>query len=131
MLTEDEKARCRYHAGYLGVGEASTFVLGIPSAVQTQFMIEGAFNRVLPSAEARIRRNLDVLDALDAQLFENADALVAKKVGDIELNEDEFKQLMKRYLWFVNGLCNTLGVQRNPFDRRFTQGGGINARVAH
>lgn len=130
-LTEDEKARTRYHLGYLGVGEASTFVLGLPAAVQTQFMVEGALNRVLPSAEARLRERLDAADRLDSQILENADALVATKVGDIELNEKEFQKIVQRYLWVVNAIANILGVPRNPFDRRFSQGGGINARVNH
>ena len=41
-ITEDERARGRHHLGYMQVQEASTFVLGVPSGVQTAFMIEGA-----------------------------------------------------------------------------------------
>jgi len=131
-LTEDEMARARYHTGYGGVNESSTFVLGVPAGVQTQFVIEAAFKRLRASAEPRFRRLLDALDALDEQVIANADTLVASAVGDITLRPDEMPQIVKRYLWFVNSLCNILMVPRNPFDQRFASysgGGSINVSV--
>ena len=133
MLTEDDKNRARHHAGYLAVQESQTFVLGIPAAVQTQFVIEGAFNRILPSGEAMFRRFLDNCDQLEQQILDNADTLVASEVGDIKLRPDEFPQLVKRYRWFVNSFCNLLGIRPNPFDARFygSSAGGVNVAVMH
>lgn len=133
-LTEDEKNRARQHCGYLSVQESQTFQLGIPAGVQTQFVIEGALNRLLPSAERDFRKKLDQLDSIADMIFEDADTLIALKVGTIELNPKQFRQLVQRYLWGVNWICNMLGVQRNPFDKRFddfASGTGINVPVRH
>ncbi len=133
-FTEGEKMRIRLHAGYLNVQEVATFVLGVPANIQTQYLIEPAMDKVLPEAEDRVRQYLGWLDQLEFQVFDDADTLVASKVGSIDLRPDEFENLTKRYLWFVDTLCNILGVMRNPFDKRFNDpsgGVGINVPVMH
>lgn len=132
-LTEDEKARARGHLGYLQVQQASTFVLGVPAAVQTQFIIEGAFNKVLPSAEARFRKLLDILDGVEQQLIDNQINLAVEKIDEITINLKEMKHLIDRYEWWRRELANLMGILPNPFDQRF-QGWGagyINTSVQH
>jgi hypothetical protein len=134
MLTEDEKARARGHLGYLQVQQAYTFVLGIPAAVQTQFLIEGAFQRVLPSAEARFRQLLTILDGVEQQLVDNQINLAVEAIDEIHINLKEMKHLLDRYEWWRRELANIMGILPNPFDQRFAGmagGGYINTSVSH
>ena len=50
-FNDQEKVRIRHHTGYSNVSAAQSFSLGVPAAVETAFLIEGAMNRVLPAAE--------------------------------------------------------------------------------
>jgi hypothetical protein len=134
MLTEQEKSSARGHLGYLQVQQAQTFVLGIPAAVQTQFMIEGAFTRVLPSAEARFRQLLVILDGVLQQIVDNQIDLAVEAIDEIKINLKEFKHLVDRYEWWRRELANLMGILPNPFDQRFQGWGGagyINTSVAH
>lgn len=132
-LTEQEKVRARHHLGYLNVQQAATFVLGVPAAIQTQFMIEGAFSRVLPQAEARFRQLLDTLDGVEQQITDNQINLAVEKIDEITINLKEFQHLVKRYEWWRRGLANLMGILPNPFDQRFQGWGGpdsINVSVS-
>ena len=133
MITEQEKVACRMHTGYLGVASQSTFSLGIPAGVQTQFVIEGAMNRLLPQSEPEFRRHLKVLDLHQEQILENMPNVAATEVGTIKINPKAFRELVRQYRWWINSLCNLLGCVPNPYDQRFAQwnavGGGVNVSV--
>jgi hypothetical protein len=133
-VTERDRNRARGHMGYGGVQQSSTFVLGVPAGVQTAFMIEGAWARILPSAEGAFVELLDKLDRVEHQMEENQDDLAVKKLGNIETNLEEFEGLLKRYFYWQGKLANLLQVPPNPFDQRFAGysggGGGINASVS-
>ena len=133
-ITERDKVRGRNHLGYGGVQQSSTFVLGVPAGVQTAFMVEGAWDRILPSMEASFVELLDKLDTVECQIEMNMENLAAKKLGDIELNEREFEQLVQRYQYWQGKLANLLQVPANPFDQRFQNAagaGGVNVAVQH
>lgn len=126
-LTEQEKVSIRHHCGYLNVGEAYTFVLGTPAAVETQFIIEGAMTRVLESALPQVRRHLRILDQIEEQMVEDLELAAVNQLGEIQVNQKEQSQLWKNYVRWVGSLCNLFGVYRNPFDKR--GGGGVNISV--
>ena len=128
QLTDDDKDRARHHLGYGGVQEASTFVLGVPAGVQTTFVIERAFTKLLAVALPRMRDIMDKLDRIEAQVDENIDALVASKVGEIDLSDKEFEKLIQRYKHWQGALGNLLQVPPNPYDQRPYLGGGYNGR---
>ena len=128
-LTEQEKVSIRDHMGYLNVAEVYTFVLGTPAGVETQFLIEGAMQRVLESALPRLRNVLQVLEQIRAQKVANLENLAVSKLGNIELRADEQKQLDAQYDQWVGVLENMIGCPRNPFDKR--GGGGLNLPVLH
>jgi hypothetical protein len=118
------------------VQEAQTFVMGAPAGVQTQFQIEGGFNRILPQAEDLFRDRLDKLDALLQQLVDNQENQEVTKIGEISVNEGAFEQLVKRYQFWQRDLGNMMGVPPNPFDMRFggllgSGAGSINLAVNH
>jgi hypothetical protein len=134
-LTLEERMRVRKHMGYLGVEQSQTFSLGIPAAVQTQFVIEGAMNKLLPESFDEVRRLLGIMDGVEDQIIEDQELLVVTKVDEIDIRQDEFKQLVRQYTWWQATLGNMLGVTPNPFDQRFAMWGvgasGINASVHH
>lgn len=130
-LSDVEKVKVRHHLGYLNVQEAQTFVLGVPAGVETQFIIEGAMNRILEVALGETRRHLSILDQLEEQMIEDHELAAVNKLGEIDINQKEQVQLTRRYDYWVNSLANVMGIIRNPFDKRLGSGGsgGINLRV--
>jgi hypothetical protein len=128
-LTEDDKVKIRMHLGYLNVAEAYTFVLGTPAGVETQFIIEGAMNRVLESAISQVRRFIQILDTIQEQKVNDLELLAVNKVGEIDVRNDEMKALDEQYDYWCGNLANMLGVYASPFDKR--NGGGINVSVIH
>jgi hypothetical protein len=137
MISEPDKIRGRHHLGYLNVNQGSTFVLGIPAAVQTSFVIENAWSKIIPAAEQLFRTLLDRLDMIEEQIVEDTEDVAVDKIDEIELRKDEFAQLIKRYQHWQGALGNLLGVPPNPFDQRpflgggYSGGGGINVPVNH
>ena len=62
-LTDQEKVRIRDHLAYANTSELSTFVLGLPAGIETQFLIEKAMSDfVLEEAVPLIREILCQLD---------------------------------------------------------------------
>jgi hypothetical protein len=118
-FSDEEKARSRHHLGYLNVGLAATFALGVPAAVQTQFLIESAFEKVLPSAEAKVRELLTICDEYEAQWRENKDLRDVNQVGEIQIRPDAFEAQVKEYMYWRAALGNAFGVPPNPYDMRF------------
>ncbi len=95
MLTNEEKAKLRHHLGYLNVQAAATFQLGIPAAVQTQFMIEGAWDKVLPEAENLLKILLCRMDDVEAEVYGGIDLASVTATGNIQVNPDRLKILAK------------------------------------
>lgn len=135
FLNEQEKVKVRHHTGYLNVQAAQTFVLGTPAAVETQFIIEGAMDRVLAEAIPEVRRHLQILDGIEEQMIQNFELVQVQSLGEIQVNstgrDREQRQLIQVYDRWVDSLCNLLGVARNPFDKRkgALGTGGINVSV--
>jgi hypothetical protein len=129
-----EKVRLRHHLGYLNVAFAQTFALGIPTAVETQFLIEGAMNRVLPAAESECRRLVGILDKIECQMVDDQELLAVEKVDEIGISAKEMPRLRIEYQHWQRALGNLLGVPPNPYDQRFggySGGSGLNASVCH
>ena len=129
-LTEEEKVKIRHFLGYLNVSAAQTFVLGSPAAIETQFIIEGAMNRVLPQAEGEVRRHIVILDGCEEQMISDRELLAVNKVDEIDIRQTEMKELRTEYQYWRQSLANLLGVYPNPFDKRFSNN-GINVGVTH
>jgi hypothetical protein len=132
VLTDEEMSKARHHLGYGQVQAGQTFVMGVPAGVQTQFMIEGSFNRIMVTAEWRVRQLLERLERIDDIIFDSTEDEVASKVGNIELNPKAMQKLVGRYKWYQQELGNLLQCTPNPYDQRFSAwggGGGINVPV--
>lgn len=129
VITEEEKSRARHHLGYLEVESAQTFVLGVPAAVQTQFMIEGALNRMTPTGAARFRELLCQLDKVESQVFCGIDLADVNKLGEMDINRARLSELARYYKIAQQGLANLLGIPPNPFDMREWLQGGVGFSV--
>ena len=129
FLTEDEKVKIRHHLGFLNVAEAYTFVLGTPAGVETQFIIEGAMNRIKVSALWLVRKCIQVLDSIEQQKIDDLELLAVTKVGEIEIRQDEQSALDEQYHLWQGKLSDALGVYPNPWSK--TNQGGINVPVNH
>lgn len=119
-FTDEEKVKIRHHLGYLNVQEAATFALGVPAAVETQHLIEGAMNKVLPAAIGEARRHIQILDGIETQLIGDLELLAITQIGEISVRQDEMKALRKEYQYWRQGLANLLGTYPNPFDKRYS-----------
>lgn len=129
-FTEQEKVRIRHHTGYMNVGQVQTFSLGVPAAVETQFLIEGAMNRVLPEAELEVRRLVSILDTIESAKVADLELLAITQIGEISINNQEQQKLDREYDKWCAALCNLLCIPRNPYDQRVMNQGGINVRVS-
>lgn len=130
VITDQEKVRARHHLGYLGVESASTFALGVPAAMQTTFMIEGALVRIMPEAVDKFRELLCRLDAVESEVYCGMDLASVEKVDTIAIRSDRMQELAKYYRLARSALANLLGVPPNPFDmREWVRGPAINVSV--
>jgi hypothetical protein len=128
-LTPEEKVRIRHHLGFLNVDESSTFVIGLPAGVETQFMIEGAFHRLLPEAIPQVRKLLQYCECTEEQKFGSQANAVVKSVDGIAMGGVEEQALLaKGYDHWRAALANMFGVPPNPFDMRYG-GGRLNIPV--
>ncbi len=130
-VTEEEKGRARHHMGYLEVEAAQTFVLGVPAGVQTQFMIEGALNRMTATGVARFRTLLCRLDGIEEKVFCGIDNADVDEVESIKMRRDRLAELARYYKIAQQALANLMGIVPNPFDQReWLMGGSLNVRVS-
>lgn len=130
-FTEQEKVSIRSHLGYLNVQAAATFALGIPAAVETQFIIEGAMDRILDAALPLAREFISHLDTIQAQKVQDLEVLVVDSIGEIDIRKDEQQALDKQYSYWQNKLADLLGVMVNPFSKAHGDAGGLNVSVIH
>ncbi len=129
-LTEEEKVRIRHHLDFLNVVENYMLTTGVPAAVEPQFWVEGAMARVKVEALELVRKLLGRCDATEDQMFENQENQAVTKLGDIEINRDEFEQLRtQNYTHWCNKLANALGIVRNPYAPN--NQGGLNVGVSN
>lgn len=129
IFTPEEKVQIRHHLGFLNVSQVETFVLGLPAAVQTSFILEGAMDRLLPEAAPQVRRHLNILDGIEQQMIEDTELMAVNQVDTIQVNQREQTQLRDQYDYWRRAMGNLFGVAPNPYDERFRGGNGINAPV--
>jgi hypothetical protein len=134
LVTDDEKNRVRWHLGYHLVESVATFALGVPAAMQTTFMIEGAMNRILstPGAIEKFRQTLERLDCIENEIMCGIDLASVDVLDTITVRKDRLRELARYYRLFQSALANALGVVPNPWDQRvifLLADGGINVSV--
>jgi hypothetical protein len=133
MLSAEEKVSVRHHLGFPNCVMIETFILGVPSAREPLFMLEGAMDSINPAAEPRVRHALTRLDRADERIEEAEDAVEVASADEVAFRENAIEILRKYYGRWQGELCNLLGIPcPNPYDaREYLAPGGINIRVAH
>ena len=116
---DSDKERIRYHMGYLEVSAAPSIQFGIPRPIQTQFLVEDAMNLVLPAAEERVRRIVNIMDGIECKLEQAQDYLVVDRVEDISIRSDNADALEREYYRWACRLADVLGAPLYPGSERF------------
>ena len=125
VFTEEEKARIRYHLGYLQSDLVFSTMLGVNALAQPQFLVEGMMNRMPDTAVMLVRNLVGKCDVTEQQMFEGQEYLVAKSVERVEINENQIDKLMERYRYWVQKLADQFGVPINAYSAAFTAGAGM------
>lgn len=129
-FTAEELTRIRHHMGYPDVTQIATYNLGVPSMMETQFMIEGAVTKLTDTSIVMARQFVCQMDAVERSVYCGMDLADVMKVDTIELNPKRLVELAKYYKIAQEGLANLLGIVANPFDQRsWLQAGCINVPV--
>lgn len=117
-FTPDEQARIRRFLSYPSwVSLASSIQLGYPAASQPLFLVDDAFRRLTPEAENLVRGDLAECECCEKQLSEARTRLKARRLGELELNPNEHRQVRRELLWWTTRLADDLGVIANPFSQ--------------
>ncbi len=109
MLSEEEKARIRYHLEYPNLAMQPSMSIGAPLPTPFSYMLQQAFNMILPAGEEIIRRVLTECDKCDQEISDARVRLKASKAEGIEMREDEIDQLRREYGWWAVRLARQLG----------------------
>jgi hypothetical protein len=129
-LTPGEKAQIRYHLGYPNTTRIATFAIGVPTGIESSFILESAMDNIQPEAEILVRKCVAILEKLEAQEVEDQEIMALLKVDEIEFNTKDMNamiwQATKRW---SQQLGNIFGVTPNRFDQR--DQGSINVPVRH
>ena len=136
-LTEEEKARVRHHTGYPEMSMAASIQFGVPRPAQLAFLLESAFNQVLPTAVDRVRQILQVLDDIEQKMIDAQCYLVADQLEELSLagSKDAKSRLVtdrleSEYVRWAERLVDIFGVPLYPFAARF-QGRSGGRRVGN
>jgi len=124
-LTDEEKARVRYHLGYPSVSTAASIQYGMPALTQTNFLVENVLGKLLESILPRVRGILVTLDGIEDKLVAAQDRLAATKLEELTLREDETDKLEGEYRRWGHRLADICGCPIYPFAMRYK--GGANS----
>ena len=131
-LTEEEKARIRYHLGYVQTDPVASIQLGIPRSSQPQFLVETQMNRIPDTAVALVRSCVAKCDATEQRILDCQERMAAKSIDEIDLNPDEANMLRREYRYWVQKLADNLGVPINAYASAWQAGAQpLNVPVLH
>ena len=124
-LDNTDRERVRYHLGYPNQTSASSLSFGQPIPRETVFLLETAMTNIPENAIPRILNMLKVLDNIECKLIEAQDRLSAKKMGNLELRDDEPNLLEAEYYRWGGRLADQLGAPFYAYSNRYKQQGGV------
>ncbi len=114
----DERARIRYHLGYLNTNVGPSIGLGLISASQLMFILESAMDTFRPEAESTARRAVAELDCIEDQMSESRTNYATTRVAEISFDTNQEWRLADQYLNWARTLADMFGVPINPFSKR-------------
>lgn len=123
-LSDADRARVRYHLGYINVQSVVSLGWGIPQPTQTLYLVEAAMSRVIPDIIPKILQILQIMDGVETKLVEAQTRLAAIALGSLKLREQEGDQLEHEYVRWGSRLADILGCPIYPYSARYRNAGG-------
>jgi len=118
-LSQEERAKVRYHLGFPSIAKRTVLALGFPSGGHPLFLVENAMTEILPEAEPKLREVLLECDCIEAQMRDARGRMRTASVGQVQLRSTaEIDDLEGRYTYWTDALADMLGVVKNPFSVR-------------
>lgn len=115
-LTDQEKAKILRHSGYPDWSSlALAWGVSFPTAIEPQYFLRDAFNRISDAGLELVRMDLQQCDEIERQLIDARKRLKALRVGDITLNPEEIPVLEGQLEKWKVRLLNDFGAQFNPY----------------
>lgn len=129
VLTEEEKARIRYHLGYPQTDRVASVQIGVRDFGQNLFLVDAQMDRI-PVAVIGIVRNLvQILDQTEANIIDAQAFLVARAAGEVDINPDHIRQLREEYANWARKLADTLGAPINQYAAAFQGVGAMSMNI--
>ena len=131
-FTDSEKGRIRHFLAYPSWSAISNGIqLGFPAGAQPLFLVEQAFQILLPTGEEAVRRDLCECEAIERQLSAARKRFAATQLGELKTNPDEPAMLRRELTFWVLRMASDLGVVQNPYaaSEWYEMAGSLNARV--
>lgn len=119
----EEQGRILYHLGYGVLNVADFLAFGVPGMTEPMFLVASAMTRVPESRAANVRRLIGILDGLEQAQVDAAQYVTANVAGEIEINQNAFRQLEEQYRSWALRLADTMMCTLNPYSQRFQAGG--------
>lgn len=133
QFSDVEKTRIRYFLGYPDWADAaSAVVFGFPSRNQPSYILDDALNLLTPHGASTVRRALCQCEAVEAQMGAGVrDRIKASKLGEMTLNNEEFRHLQKQLDFWTKRLADALGSPCNAYSSMADSGmgSGRNAKI--
>jgi len=124
-LTQEERARTRYHLGFPNIAAGAALALGFPAAGHPAYLLEAAMNDIVPEAEPKFREVLHQCECIERQIMDAKKRLQAVSVGGVILRgPEELEALEDQYDYWTDALVDIFGVNKNPFSKKHQRVGG-------
>jgi hypothetical protein len=118
-LTQDERARTRYHLGFPNIGNATVLALGFPAGGHPAFLLEAAMTQILPEAEPKFREVLNSCECIEQQIQQTRSRLSTHSTGTVNFRpREELEDLEDQYDYWTDALVDIFGVNKNPFSKK-------------
>lgn len=118
-LSDQQKARVRYHMGYPDTSVGLQVFAGSAWEYERTLLLDTAMEIVNETSVTRIQTLLQTLDRIDEQLGSVGDRRKAAKIGEITLNPKEQAELEELYAAHAHRLADVIGVSVNMRSERF------------
>lgn len=122
MLTEQEKAKVRYHLGWGSLGRGVTFEAGYAAAQPYRRMLDRAFSELTAEGATIARELLERLRCLEQIKARNDQDLTIERVEAIRFRDmGGLVELNQRHLELVLALADLFQVAPNKDSERLRQ----------
>lgn len=115
------RERIKYHLGYPNLQIAGSIQLGIPTPLQTMFLVDAAMDNITEPAITRVLKILNTLDNIECLLSDVAGHMAVAKSGGIELRANEHDLIEENYGLWMGRLADQLGAPPYPYSNRVKQ----------